>query len=151
MNSEERNRKNLERATQERKNWEEEKKVLAIKKEIEEEKKKLKPKKEKLSTTKIFVILILINCTVVEIYAMGVMFYFRDLSALYTLITAVVGESITFATYCIKATKENSIGGIVYETALRDTSSYSNTPTSVGLNPTGKSTTPGAKAGGIRC
>jgi hypothetical protein len=43
-----------------------------------------------------------------------------DFSPLITLIGAVVGEVIGFAIYSIKAAKENTKGGIVYDTAMRE-------------------------------
>ena len=41
-----------------------------------------------------------------------------DFSALQSLITAVVAEVIGFAIYSLKSLKENTIGGIVYQTAI---------------------------------
>ena len=63
-------------------------------------------KKKKRQTTKIIIAFILCNCTIVEIYSMFVMLYLKDLTALYSLIGAVVGESISFAVYCVKSYKE---------------------------------------------
>ena len=55
------------------------------------------------TTTKIIVAYIFANCTAVEIYSMVVMYRFQKLDALYSLITAVITESISFAVYCCKA------------------------------------------------
>jgi hypothetical protein len=55
---------------------------------------------------KLIIIFIFLNCTVVEGYSMWVMYKLMDLSALYTLITAVVGETIAFAVYAAKSYKE---------------------------------------------
>lgn len=63
-------------------------------------------RKKKLTSTKIFMYYILINCTVVEIYSMYIMFYLKDLSALVSLIGAVIGDSICYAIYCAKSFKE---------------------------------------------
>ena len=41
-----------------------------------------------------------------------------DLSPLMALISAVVAEVIGFAVYALKSTKENTEGGIIYETAM---------------------------------
>lgn len=41
-----------------------------------------------------------------------------DFSALQSLITAVVAEVIGFAIYSLKSLKENTEGGIVYQTAI---------------------------------
>jgi hypothetical protein len=49
---------------------------------------------------------ILINCFVVEIYSMWAMIKLSDLSALYSLIGAVIGESVTYAIYCAKSFHE---------------------------------------------
>ena len=41
-------------------------------------------------------------------------------SPLVALISAVVGEVIAFAIYALKSAKENTKGGIVYETAINN-------------------------------
>lgn len=46
---------------------------------------------------------------------MWAMIVLQDLSALGSLIASVVGETISFAIYCYKSTKENTQGGIIYE------------------------------------
>jgi hypothetical protein len=58
------------------------------------------------------------NCTAIELYSMVAMWHFADLSALYALIGAVVGESITYISYNVKACRENTRGGITYDTAI---------------------------------
>lgn len=63
--------------------------------------------------------MIVVNCTIVELYSMVAMWHFGDLSALYSLIGAVVGESIAYVSYCGKAKKENTKGGITYEMAMQ--------------------------------
>ena len=73
-------------------------------------------------------IFLFINCTLVEIFtgwvtvksfalafAMGIM---PDFSPLLAIIGAVVGEVIGLMTYYAKSTKENTVGGIVYENSL---------------------------------
>lgn len=64
------------------------------------------PKRKKLTTTKVLMYLIFLNCLMIEVYSMWVMFTLSDLSALYSLIGAVIGESISFAVYCAKSFKE---------------------------------------------
>lgn len=64
--------------------------------------------KKPLSMSKKMLIYIVVNCTVVQVYAMVAMFVLQDLSALYALITAVVGETIAFFIYEIKAARENT-------------------------------------------
>ena len=58
------------------------------------------------TTTKIIMAFLLINCTAVEIYSMVVMWKLENLDALYSLITAVVTESISFAVYAAKSYNE---------------------------------------------
>ena len=60
-------------------------------------------RKKKRTTIKVFMYFILLNCTIVEAYSMFVMYQLKDLSALYSLIGAVVGESISYAIYCLKS------------------------------------------------
>ena len=75
--------------------------------------------KEKLSFSKVAFIFMIANCTVIEIYALVAMFFFADLSPLTTLIAAVVGECMSFTVFEIKSGKENTSGGIVYESAMK--------------------------------
>jgi hypothetical protein len=66
----------------------------------------------KLATHKVIMYFIFINCTVIEIYSMRVMIMFADLSALPTLMVAVITESISYAVYCAKSysgTKQEKI------------------------------------------
>ena len=60
-------------------------------------------RKKKFTTTKVFMYIILLNCMAIEIYSMWVMYKLSDLSALYSLIGAVIGESLSFAIYCAKS------------------------------------------------
>ena len=63
-------------------------------------------KKKKFTTTKLLMYIILFNCIAIEIYSMWVMYALRDLSALYSLIGAVIGESLSYAIYCAKSFNE---------------------------------------------
>ncbi len=62
---------------------------------------------------------IFISCTAVQIYSMAAMWHFADLSPLYALIGATVGEGLTYYAYTAKAKAENTTGGIVYENSLK--------------------------------
>ena len=75
--------------------------------------------KEKIPTGKIGFWYMIINCTVIEIYSLVAMFIFRDLSSLPALIVAVVGDCVAFISYNAKSSKENTEGGIVYESAMK--------------------------------
>lgn len=79
---------------------------------------KKKKRKKKKETSKIAMFFIFLNCTIIEVYSMVAMWYFADLSPLYSLIGAVLGESIAYISYCAKAKKENIKGGITYEMAM---------------------------------
>lgn len=59
--------------------------------------------KETWNTSKKLVYLLIVNCTLIEIYAMVMMGILKDLSALSVLITTVLGESISYGIYCLKA------------------------------------------------
>jgi len=92
-------------------------------------KKALKDRKKqlssfKLTTSKLLTFLLFLNCTAIEIFTgwviinnikiATILMTPPDLSPLIALIGAVVGETIGFAIYCIKAAKENCKGGIIY-------------------------------------
>lgn len=81
-------------------------------------KKNRRKKKKKIETSKVAIFFIFLNCSIIEIYSMVAMWYFADLSPLYSLIGAVLGESIAYISYCAKAKKENVKGGITYEMAM---------------------------------
>lgn len=91
---------------------------VKLKQELKEIKHSNDKPKEKLSFSKMAFIFMIGNCTVIEIYALVAMFFYADLSPLSTLIAAVVGECMSFLVYEAKASKENSEGGIVYESAM---------------------------------
>ena len=74
--------------------------------------------KNKMSFSKKLMIIILLNCVIIELYAMVAMWYNHDLLSLCALIGAVVGETVSFAIYSYKAIKENTSGGIVYKSAI---------------------------------
>ena len=81
----------------------------------------------KTSTSKKLIAFLFINCTVIEIFTMVVTILdmqlslklgmMPDFSPLVSLIGAVVGEVISYAIYSLKAAKENSAGGLVYDAA----------------------------------
>lgn len=69
-------------------------------------------------TSKLALAYIFISCTAVQIYSMIAMWHFGDLSALYSLIGATVGEAISYCAYAAKSAKENTEGGIVHDLAM---------------------------------
>ena len=83
---------------------------------------------KKISTSKLLIALLFINCTAIEIFtgwAMVKMLAIAliagisiDFTPLVALIGAVVGEVIGYAIYSLKAMKENTQNGIVYDLAM---------------------------------
>lgn len=114
----------------EEKRWAQEKNLIQRKNKINEEKKKLKDNKTAISTTKLIVAFLFINCTIIEIFTGWVTIKSlemaaitgqpADLTPLVTLVGAVVSEIIGFAVYAAKSAKENSKGGITYDLAMRN-------------------------------
>lgn len=82
-------------------------------------------KGKKISTTKLLITFLFINCTLLEIFTGWITIWnlilARDVGAtidftpLITLIGVVIGEVFGFAIYALKSMKENTKGGIVYE------------------------------------
>ena len=107
--------------------WEKRKVEIEQKEQLKQEKKNFfsKYKREKISTTKKLIYFLFINCSLIEIFT-GWVTYLSvmksetpDFSPLVALIGAVVGEVISFAIYGIKSVKENTAGGVVFETAMQ--------------------------------
>ena len=131
--------KKIEKITREEQNWTNQKKYLNKKIELKKDKELfLLKNKKKISTSKILILFLFINCTVIEIFTGWVTiksFSYSlmtgnaiDFSPLVTLIGAVVGEVIGFAIYSLKSTKENTAGGVVYDSIFRDKDSTNDDP-----------------------
>ena len=109
--------------------WKEEKNLIERENKIKQEKKELKNNKKKLTTSKLLILFLFINCTLIElftgwvtiksIYLAAVTGVSPDFTPLVTLIGAVVGEVIGYGVYSVKSMKENLKGGIVYDSCLR--------------------------------
>ena len=111
------------------KQWEKEKSLQERKYKIKKEKRELKSLYGfKLPTSKLLILFLFINCTLIELFTGWVTIKSIDLATLtmvgpdftplVTLIGAVVSEVIGFAIYSIKSAKENTEGGIIYETTM---------------------------------
>lgn len=118
---------------QEEKDWAKNKQLLKRKIKIEKDKAKLRNSlkdKSKLTTTKLLILFLFINCTIIELFTgwatiQSIQLALQtglapDFTPLVTLIGAVVGEVVGFAVYAVKSTKENTVGGIVYDSALNN-------------------------------
>lgn len=107
--------------------WEKEKPLIMAEQDLKEEKKEIKNRKKEqkksLTTTKFLMLFLFISCSIIQIFTLVVTFMsilagVYDFTALQMLITAVVGEVVAFAVYSVKSLKENTKGGIIYETAM---------------------------------
>ena len=117
---------------QKEKYWAKEKGLLereyAMKAERKSLKERFKEKRDKIANSKLLVWFLFINCTIIELFTIWVIIkelglaadgiLAPDLSPLMALITTVVAEVIGFGIYAVKSTKENTAGGIIYETAM---------------------------------
>ena len=90
------------------------------KRALKAEKRRYRPKINWPSQSKLGMWYIFLSCTAVQIYSMAAMWHFADLSPLYALIGATVGEGLTYYAYTAKAKAENTTGGIVYENSLKN-------------------------------
>ena len=88
--------------------------------ELKRKKEEYWPRPEWPSVAKIALGYIFLSCTVVQIYSMAAMWHFADLSALYSLIGATVGETIAYCAYAAKSAKENTKGWIVHDMAMKE-------------------------------
>lgn len=122
-------RKRKNKLEQDKMIWNMQKKIIEGEQKIQQQKEQLlKPKKKLISTTKLIVLFLFINCTLIQLFTgyitlldikLAETIGSVDFTPIVTLISAVVGQVIGFAIYSIKASKENTQGGIVYDTAMR--------------------------------
>lgn len=110
--------------------WQREKEVLERKYKLKQEKREFKKQfLPKISTSKLLILFLFINCTIIELFTGFVTLKSLDLTTLtmanpdftplIALIGAVVSEVVGYAVYALKSAKENTAGGITYETAMR--------------------------------
>lgn len=110
--------------------WQREKEVLERKYKLKQEKREFKKQfLPKISTSKLLIFFLFLNCTIIELFTGFVTLKSLDLTTLtmanpdftplVTLIGAVVSEVVGYAVYALKSAKENTAGGITYEAAMR--------------------------------
>lgn len=110
--------------------WQREKEVLERKYKLKQEKREFKKRfLPKISTSKLLIFFLFLNCTIIELFTGFVTLKSLDLTTLtmanpdftplVTLIGAVVSEVVGYAVYALKSAKENTAGGIIYETTMR--------------------------------
>ena len=128
-------RRKLQRATEqikvEKDMQTQEKEIIEQENQIYSEKYNLKQERKRVkfpSWSKLLLVFLFINFTLLELFtgyitlrsfnlaaALGEM---PDLTPLITLITTVIGETISYGVYIAKAKAENIKNGIVYETTM---------------------------------
>ena len=118
------------------KKWKKETQLLIVKNALKEDKKKIKQQykkeRQKLPTSKFLMFFLFTSCSIVQIFTMYVtikgmnMGLGANFGPLQMLITSIVGEVIGYAVYSLKALKQNTKGGIVYETALMNQNNENN-------------------------
>lgn len=110
--------------------WQREKEVLEKKYKLKQEKREFKKQfLPKISTSKLLIFFLFINCTIIELFTGFVTLKSLDLTTLtmanpdftplVALIGAIVSEVVGYAVYALKSAKENTAGGITYEAAMR--------------------------------
>lgn len=122
---------NKEKLQKRIKQWKQQKQLLIRKQDLEEDikqtknrKKPPKAQRKNLTTSKFLMLFLFISCSAIEIFTMYAiikgmnMGFGIDFTPLTMLITAVVAEVIGFSVYSLKSMKENTKGGIVYQTAM---------------------------------
>lgn len=112
--------------------WEQEKKAIKIQQQIHKERRKLLNPFAKISFSKWLIFFLFLNCTGLEIFTAWVTVQtiqlafatgaIIDFSPLVTLIGLVVGEVIGYGIYSLKSMKENTKGGIVYDSNIHNNS-----------------------------
>ena len=109
------------------KRWAQEKEILVEQIKLKEDQDKIKNKK--LSTSKLIILFLFLNCTIVELFTGYITLIdlrlaqttgIVDFTPIVTLIGAVVGEVISFGIYAVKSTKENTQGGITYQSMMNE-------------------------------
>ena len=127
--------KQQEKLNKQLQQWQLEKQLILQQQDLQEDikqtKNRYKEQRKKLSTSKFLMLFLFISCTAIQFFTIFLTFKslnmgYVDFSALQSLITAVVAEVVGFAVYALKSTKENTKGGIVYQTAILEAQQQEN-------------------------
>lgn len=110
--------------------WENKKQILKAKEQVKKEKHEIKKPLSKITTAKLLVYFLFINCTLIELFTGWIMVKSiavalatgaaLDMTPLVALIGTGVAEVIGYGIYALKSTKENTAGGIVFESAMKN-------------------------------
>lgn len=112
------------------KQWKEESNYILRKQKYQNKKDTLQQQtKKKIPTSKLLILFLFITCTAIMLFTGWATVQMLnialiagtaiDFSPLVTLIGAVLGEVIGYAIYALKSSKENTAGGIVYDSAMK--------------------------------
>ena len=95
--------------------------TLNLKKQVEEREKELGLRKsfKKPAWSKVIMVVMVIICLEIIIYTEVVMWTRYDLTALYALVGVAASLAAAIWAYCEKSKAENTTGGIVYDSAMK--------------------------------
>lgn len=109
-------------------NWQKEKQLIKMEQEMASEKKKLKGKK--ISFSKIALIILFINFTFLEaltglitimsLHLATISEFPPDFTPITTLLGAVIGQTLSYGIYSLKAKAENTKDGLVYDLTMKN-------------------------------
>ena len=107
--------------------WDEKKPFIEAQNSMKQEQSELKQKAPHISWSKILLVFLFINFTILEIFigwvtvkCLALAFLLGtvpDFTPLVTLIGAVMGQTISYGIYAAKSKAENTVGGITYDMA----------------------------------
>jgi len=93
-------------------------KTIEYKKRLREERMKHWPKFVLPSTSKIVLIVAALLCVEILFFCQWMIVRTGDTNALYAMVGVIVSLSTIVIGYFVKSTKQNTVGGITYETAM---------------------------------
>ena len=95
-------------------------KKIKQKQRLEKEKFKYKQKRKPLSASKLVLLGAVILCVQITLFCEFMMWKTMDLSSMYVLIGIVPSLSGVILGYYLKSKSENTVGGIIFETAMEE-------------------------------
>ena len=107
------------------KKWQQEKELLIAEQQMKKERKEIRSR-TKTTTSKLLTFFLFGSCTTIEIFTLVIivkgmnMGYGITTGPLEMLISSLFTEVAGFAVYSLKAAKQNTKGGIIYEAAMND-------------------------------
>lgn len=132
-------RREIERAER---MWAIEKPIIERRNQLLDEQNEVKKRKQKLATSKLLILFLFINCSIIEIFTGWATVRMLNIAAntglidftpLVTLIGAIVSEVFGYAIYALKSAKENTVGGIVYDMAMQNLDNPPSPPDTTGV------------------